>query len=118
MLTLVLLFIVVLIVVSLVSRMARASRRHAREAEQRRLAELQQSGGEPVSPFSMFPFGGILDEMMRGMETRSYTIDPETGEWVEMTEEQPPASEPEPVAAGSAARGSGSRASGRRAPRR
>ena len=35
------------------------------------------------------PFGGIFEEMFRGIETRSYRIDPETGEWVEMSAEQP-----------------------------
>ena len=72
------------------ARMARASRRHAHEEEQRRLEESRRSGGEEqVSPFAGIPFGGIFEEMFRGIETRSYRIDPETGEWVEMSDELP-----------------------------
>ena len=90
MLSLLILMIVLILVFSLVGRMARASRQRAFEAEQRRREELDGSGGAEVgSPFSLFPFGGMLEEMMRGMETRSYRIDPETGEWIEITEEQP-----------------------------
>jgi transitional endoplasmic reticulum ATPase len=93
-----LIFLFVILVMSLVGRMARASRQRAHEEEQRRLDELQRDGGpELASPFAMFPFGGILEEMMRGMETRSYRIDPETGEWVEMTDELPAEPEPGPV---------------------
>ena len=88
MLTLLLLFIFLAVVMSVIGRMARASRRRAYE-EQRRLEESRNSGDEPVSPFAGLPFGGIFEEMMRGMETRSYRVDPDTGEWVEMTDEQP-----------------------------
>jgi SpoVK/Ycf46/Vps4 family AAA+-type ATPase len=80
----------------MVGRMARARRRRAHDEEQRRLEELRRNGGEElISPFAGLPFGGILEEMMRGMETRSYRIDPETGEWVDMTGEQPPEPAPE-----------------------
>ena len=97
----VLLFLV--LVLSLIGRMARASRRRSFEEEQRRHEELQRSDGDSVdsiSPFGLFPFGGILEEMMRGMETRSYELDPETGEWVEITSVPPaqPEREPEPAA--------------------
>ena len=101
MLSLLLIVLFLVLVTSLVARMARASRRRAYEAEQRRLEELGAGGGEPVSPFGMFPFGGLLEELMRGMETRSYRIDPDTGEWVEMNDERPelptaaPTEEPE-----------------------
>ena len=96
MLSLLLLFLFLVLVLSMLGRLARASRRRAYEEEQRRLEESRGAGGEEVvSPFSGLPFGGILEEMMRGMETRSYRIDPDTGEWVDMTDEQPP--EPEPA---------------------
>jgi transitional endoplasmic reticulum ATPase len=88
------LFLVVVMVA--ISRIGSASRRRAEE-EARRQEELARAqGGEPVSPFELMPFGGIFEDLFRGMETRSYRIDPETGEWVEMTSEQPP--EPEPAA--------------------
>src|ERR687895_772196 len=94
MLTVLILILFAVVVVGLITRMARASRR-AREEEQRRLEELLRSdGGDETSPSVPFPFGGMLDELMRGMETRSYGVDPETGEWVEITRERPAAPEP------------------------
>jgi transitional endoplasmic reticulum ATPase len=102
MLSLLLLVLFLVLVTSMVARMARASRQRAYEAEQRRREELDASDGGPVSPLGMFPFGGVLEELMRGMETRSYRIDPETGEWVEMSDTRPevpapgPSAEPEP----------------------
>ena len=96
MLSLLLLFLFFVLVMSVIGRMARASRRRAYEEEQRRLEECAAMTARTViSPFSGLPFGGILEEMMRGMETRSYRIDPETGEWIDMTDEQPPEPEPE-----------------------
>ena len=96
MLTLLIFFVVLVLVLSAVGRMARASRRRAYEEEQRRLEESSRNGsGEELSPFAGMPFGGLFEEMFRGMETRSYRIDPETGEWVEMSAEEPPQPEPE-----------------------
>ncbi len=94
MLSLLLLLLILILVMSVVGRMARAGRRRAHEEEQRQREQARHDGGEEmVSPFSGLPFGGILEELMRGMETRSYRIDPETGEWIDVTTEQP---EPEP----------------------
>ena len=94
MLTLLVFFVVLVLVMSAVGRMARASRRRAHEEEQRRLEQSRRNGdGEQISPFAGMPFGGLFEEMFRGIETRSYRIDPETGEWVEMSAELPP--EPE-----------------------
>jgi AAA+ superfamily predicted ATPase len=101
-LTMLFLLLFLVLVMSLIGRMGRASRRRAEEVELRRREALARDPGGPeaVSPFALFPFGGILDELMRGMETRSYRIDPETGEWVEMTSEPPPERAPEPAADG------------------
>ena len=97
MLTLLIFLVVLVLVMSAVGRMARASRRRAYEDEQRRVEESRRNGGEEdVSPFAGMPFGGIFEEMFRGIETRSYRIDPETGEWVEMSAEQPPEPEAQP----------------------
>jgi transitional endoplasmic reticulum ATPase len=97
-LTLLIFLIVLVLVMSVVGRMARASRRRAYEEEQRRLEESRRQGGEePISPFAGMPFGGLFEEMLRGIETRSYRIDPDTGEWVEMTAEQATEPEPQPV---------------------
>ena len=99
MLSLLLLFLLLGLAMSVIGRIAQAKRRRVYEDEQRQFEESQQRGGdEAISPFSGLPFGGILEEMMRGMETRSYRIDPETGEWIDMTAEQPPEPEPEPEA--------------------
>jgi transitional endoplasmic reticulum ATPase len=101
MLSLLIFFLFLMLVMSLVGRMARSSRRRAYEAEQRRREEMARRGGEPEvgSPFSLFPFGNVLDEMMRGLETRSYRVDPETGEWVEVAPDAEPAP-PEPAPEG------------------
>src|SRR5829696_5648748 len=102
MLSLLIFFLFLVLVMSLVGRMARSSRRRAYEAEQRRREELARRGGDPdaASPFSLFPFGNVLEEMMRGIETRSYRIDPETGEWVEASADAQPAPPEAPPEAG------------------
>ena len=41
------------------------------------------------SPLPMMPFGGLLESLMRGIGARSFRYDPETGEWVEVTEDVP-----------------------------
>src|SRR3954465_8920548 len=101
MLSLLIFFLFLMLVMSLVGRMARSSRRRAYEAEQRRREEMARRGGEPEggSPFSLFPFGNVLGEMMRGLETRSDRVDPETGEWVEVAPDAEPAP-PEPAPEG------------------
>ncbi len=96
---LLLLAFVVFAVVALVGRAAR--RRAERQAEQQAEVERAVERGDvdpaAASPFGLFPFGGIFEELLKaqGM-TRSYTIDPETGEWVEISDELPePLPEPE-----------------------
>jgi len=98
---LLLLLFVIFVVFALAGRAARNRRERAaeRHAEFARAVERGDVDPAAVSPFGMFPFGGVLEELMRsqGM-SRSYTIDPETGEWVEITEQQPePLPEPEPA---------------------
>ncbi|HYG71993.1 MAG TPA: AAA family ATPase [Actinomycetota bacterium] len=50
------------------------------------------TGGGAVSPFGLFPFGGLFEQMLNqaGM-TRSYVYDQETGSWVDVTEQHPDA---------------------------
>jgi transitional endoplasmic reticulum ATPase len=92
-LTLLFLLFVLFVIASAVSAASRR-RRRAYEEEQRRAME---SGGGGVSPFGASPFGSMLEQLFsQGGLARSYTIDPETGEWVEITDEQPRESEPEP----------------------
>ena len=47
-----------------------------------------------AAPFDMFPFGGLLEGLMGTAGARSFRYDPETGEWVEMTDDVPPSAEP------------------------
>ena len=101
---LLLLFFVFFVLVSAVSRIAR---RRAQRAAEERAAEYERAveAGEiqpgQASPFGLFPFGGVLEELMRAQGvSRSYRIDPATGEWIEISdevpEEVPAARAPEP----------------------
>ena len=100
MLTLLFLLLVFILVISLASSAARRRRRayEAAEAEARRAAGGGSDPSDNASPFGMFPFGGLLESMMTGMGARSFQLDPETGEWVEMSDEIPVLEEePAPV---------------------
>src|SRR5829696_7165785 len=79
-------------------------RRRLEEERRRREAELLREGGSPSSPFGGSPFGMLFDSLFSGAGgwSRGYTLDPETGRWVEVTgydraEEQERAPEPEPA---------------------
>src|ERR671927_653284 len=82
MLALLVFLVVMLFVFGAIARASARRRRAVLEEEERR-----QDGSFPVSPFDLL-FGGML-----GGGVRSYELDPETGEWVEITDQQP---EPEP----------------------
>jgi transitional endoplasmic reticulum ATPase len=89
-LTLLFLFFVLLLVVSVVS----AARRRRRAVEAQEEAAREAAGGDvPGSdrgaPFEIFPFGGLLEALMGSAGARSFRFDPETGEWVEMTDDMP-----------------------------
>ena len=90
MLTLLLLLIVLIMVASVVRAIGR--RRRAIEAEQEAMRRAGAGHGDPIDdgdPFGMFPFGGLLGSLMRDVGARSFRYDPETGEWVEMSDELP-----------------------------
>ena len=94
--------LLLLVLFALVSFVGRAARRRAQRAAEQQQAEYERAveAGEiepdEISPFGMLPFGGILEQLMRSQGVSSYTIDPETGEWVEITEQVPePLPEPE-----------------------
>ena len=84
-----------LILALLAFSVARSSRRSREAAERRRREEeqLRERGGEPLggSPFAGMPFGGIFDQIFSGagMRSRSLAYDPETGQWVDITDEFP-----------------------------
>ena len=83
-----------------VARSGRRSR-EAAEARQRQEEAMREQGGGAESPFggspfAMTPFGGIFDQIFSGtgMRSRSLAYDPETGEWVDITDEYPEGEEP------------------------
>jgi transitional endoplasmic reticulum ATPase len=95
-----LLFLLVLVVVA--TSASRAARRRRELAEYERQAALQQDGnGGAVSPFAGMPTRGQLEQLFQPGLARSYTIDPETGQWVEISDQQPePPPDPEPAVEG------------------
>ena len=102
-LTLLVMFLVLMLVMSFAMRAAsRASERQRRameeaqrRAEDARRRRAESGEEEDVSPFSLLPFGGLLEALMGG--ARSYRIDPRTGEWIDITDGDPDEIlEPEP----------------------
>src|SRR4051794_27111591 len=76
---------------SMATRAARRRRRRMEEEAMRRAAlERQGNGG---SPFAGSPFGTIFDSLLFGPGgwSRSLELDPETGEWVDVTDRPEPA---------------------------
>jgi transitional endoplasmic reticulum ATPase len=80
-----------------ISTTRRAARRRF-EYEQQLAREAAERGpsrggeddyGNGGSPFGPSPFGALLDSLMTGGGARSYSYDPATGEWNEVTEERP-----------------------------
>src|SRR5215208_4484340 len=109
-----LLVVFFLIFVVMAAMSSSAARRRRRREEERRLREeelMRQGGGAPQSPFGGSPLGMLFDSLFTGAGgwSRGYTLDPETGRWVEVTPqtiEQPEAAaaEPEPEPADDASR--------------
>jgi flagellar biosynthesis/type III secretory pathway M-ring protein FliF/YscJ len=91
--SLVVLGLILLFLAFSVSRSARRSR-EAAEARRRQEEAMRQGGGE--SPFAGSPFGSIFDQLFSGtgMRSRSLTYDPETGQWVDISDEYPQGEEP------------------------
>jgi len=87
-----------LILALLAFSVARSNRRAREAAERRRQEEerMREQGGDGgsglgASPFSMMPFGSIFDQIFSGAGARSRSLayDPETGQWVDITDEFP-----------------------------
>jgi len=100
-----LLFFLILIVSGVIGSIRRA--RRMREEQARYQEELQRQAQDPDAPqdpFAGSPFGGLFDALFSGTGmSRSYTLDPETGQWVDISEVQPeqePEAEAEPAANG------------------
>lgn len=84
------------VLVLLAVSVARSARRQRRiEEERRRQDEMrrERGGGDASgqSPFSMMPFGGLFEQVFwgPGMRSRSLAYDPETGEWIDITDQDP-----------------------------
>jgi transitional endoplasmic reticulum ATPase len=92
--SLVVLGLILLFLAFSVSRSARRSREAAEARRRQEEAMREQGGGE--NPFAGSPFGSIFDQLFSGtgMRSRSLTYDPETGQWVDITDEYPQGEEP------------------------
>jgi transitional endoplasmic reticulum ATPase len=92
--SLIVLGLILLFLALSVSRSARRSREAAEARRQREEAMREQGGGE--NPFAGSPFGSIFDQLFSGtgMRSRSLTYDPQTGQWVDITDEYPEGEEP------------------------
>ncbi|MEA2485661.1 MAG: transitional endoplasmic reticulum ATPase [Actinomycetota bacterium] len=91
---LILLFLVLLFIGS-ASRSIR--RRQEEQRRQQELAERQRQGSdEPVSPFAGMPFGSLFDQLFSMGGARSLAFDPETGQWIDITDQQHLYDDPQP----------------------
>jgi transitional endoplasmic reticulum ATPase len=92
--SLVVLGLILLFLAFSVSRSARRGR-EAAEARRRQEEAMRQGGGE--NPFAGSPFGSIFDQLFSGtgMRSRSLAYDPQTGRWVDITDEFPEGEEPQ-----------------------
>ena len=85
--------ILFLVFFAITGAIGRRKRREAEEAERRALEEAlrRRDEGGPASPFAGSPFGDLFDQLMSGQGgfMRSMTYDPQTGEWVDVTQQRP-----------------------------
>ena len=93
-----LLFFLILVISGIVGSIRRARRMREEqvrlEEEMRRRA---QDPDAPPDPFAGSPFGTLFETLFSGGMARSYTYDPETGQWVDISDQRPePEPEPEP----------------------
>ena len=113
MLTLLILSIVMFVVMGAIGRAMTRSAMRRQQEEQRRMEEAMARQGGPgggggPSPFAGMPFGSLFESLMGpGFSTRSLAFDPETGEWVDITDQEqilqpgpppPAAGDPPPTA--------------------
>jgi transitional endoplasmic reticulum ATPase len=94
------LVLMVLVFLLLAYVSGRAARRRAREAQRLAAEEAQHrdeaGASEPASPFAGTPLGSLFDAMFSGGGfARSYTVDPATGRWVEITNDGSLVDEPQ-----------------------
>ena len=91
-LPLLVLLVFFLIMVSAARRAARRRAAYEEQLEREAAARGPARGGEDddaYSPFGASPFGALFDTLMTGGGARSYTYDPVTGRWVDVSDERP-----------------------------
>jgi transitional endoplasmic reticulum ATPase len=103
-----LVIVFVLVAVSAARRAALRRAEYQAQLEQEALLEREAAARGPsrdgieqddeyASPlFGSSPFANLLESLMTGAGARSYAYDTATGEWVDVSEEQPEAPRPEP----------------------
>jgi transitional endoplasmic reticulum ATPase len=91
----ILLFFLILVISGIVGSIRRARRmREEQERYEEELRRRQQDPDAPQDPLAGSPFGSLFESLFSGSGMmRSYTYDPETGEWVDISNQRP---EPEP----------------------
>jgi transitional endoplasmic reticulum ATPase len=102
MLTLLVLIVVMFALVGAISRASARRRRAMIEEEERRAAAARSADEDDgtASTFGPSPFDLLFGPMLGG-GVRSYELDPQTGDWVEVTHERrEPVADPEPSPAG------------------
>jgi transitional endoplasmic reticulum ATPase len=87
----ILLLVFVLMIVGSVIGSIRRARGMREEADRRRQEAMRRAevGEPPESPFEGSPFGPLFETLFSGVGMRSYRYDPQTGEWIDMTDVQP-----------------------------
>ena len=102
---LLILLVIVFAVASFVGRLSMRRRRALAEEERRQAAAVRSSrgggdsaaAGAAMSPFGLFPFGGLFEQLLSqpGL-SRSYVFDERTGQWIDVSEQEPEPVEEQP----------------------
>jgi transitional endoplasmic reticulum ATPase len=94
---LIFLFFLILIIGSVVGSIRRARRMREEQARYEEEMRRRSESGEPTEPpFGGSPFGPLFDTLFSGAGMRSYRYDPQTGEWVDMSDVEPEVREEAP----------------------
>ncbi|HEX8121838.1 MAG TPA: AAA family ATPase [Solirubrobacteraceae bacterium] len=116
-----------LLIMAITGGMGRAARRRRLEEEERERRELERAlrdrrgdrgGAPPAGPFGGLPFGDLFEQLMSGQGgfAKSMAYDPQTGQWVDLSDREPERQPPAQPAEGVAARPQRQRQQRRRRP--
>jgi hypothetical protein len=68
----------------------RAYRAMQEEAERRRRESPEEDDRASSASYGLFPFGGLFEQLFSDVGgTRSFAYDPETGRWVDVSDDEP-----------------------------